>query len=68
MGNNCLIKNIEIDVTNSTAIQFLNEVNIYHLNNLLLINYYLLFVFNQKFRKVNHYLGISSAIVYNVVH
>ncbi|CAI6350709.1 unnamed protein product [Macrosiphum euphorbiae] len=27
VGNNCLIKNIEIDVTNSTAIQFLDEKN-----------------------------------------
>lgn len=28
VGNNCLIKNIEIDVNNSTSIQFLDEVNI----------------------------------------
>lgn len=43
VGNNCLIKNIEIDVTNSTAIQFLDEVNISsYLNKPLLINYFLL--------------------------
>uniref|UniRef100_A0A2H8TWK9 AP-3 complex subunit delta-1 n=2 Tax=Melanaphis sacchari TaxID=742174 RepID=A0A2H8TWK9_9HEMI len=37
VGNNCLIKNIEIDVNNSTAIQFLDEKNEplswYKLNN-----------------------------------
>lgn len=37
VGNNCLIKNIEIDVTNSNATQFLDEVNINYLT--LIINY-----------------------------
>ncbi|VVC32421.1 Hypothetical protein CINCED_3A020925 [Cinara cedri] len=43
VGNNCLIKNIEIDVTNSAAIQFLDEVYTYYFlfSSKYLINSYL---------------------------
>jgi len=46
VGNNCLIKNIEIDVTNSTAIQFLDEVNIFKKNSTLInvTNYLLSYI------------------------
>lgn len=42
VGNNCIIKNIEIDVTNSNAIRFLDKVIIYYC--ILKINYLLLLI------------------------
>lgn len=69
IGNNCLIKNIEIDVTNSTAIQFLDEVNIYQISlNKANVVFKTNIKFILKFRKVNKYLGINLVTAFSVVH